>query len=98
MTEIENDMLKNKQLTCDLIEIGVTRAAGVLIRENIETVDDDALTLYKVRALSQKLNTILEAFDRAQDELNNFKSYIVKRDAADKEQAIVDGVYYDNHE
>lgn len=49
MTQIQQEIINDKQLQCDLIEIGVTRAAGVLIKENMEAVDDEALTLQKVR-------------------------------------------------
>ena len=98
MTEVENKILDDRQLACDLIEIGVTHAASALIKEYMEAVDDDVLTLQKVRTLSHKLNTILGAFDAAQDEVDSVKRYIAKNENEANKQAVTDGTNHDNHE
>lgn len=78
MTQIQQEIINDKQLQCDLIEIGVTRAAGMLIKENMEAVDDEALTLQKVRLLSHKLNSILYAYDTAQKDVDDYKQFVAK--------------------
>lgn len=78
MTQIQQEIINDKQLQCDLIEIGVTRAAGMLIKEHMEAVDDEALTLQKVRLLANKLNSILYAFDTMQKDVDDYKRYVAE--------------------
>ncbi len=87
MTQIQQEIINDKQLQCDLIEIGVTRAAGVLIKENMEAVDDEALTLQKVRLLSHKLNSILYAYDTAQKDVDDYKQFVAKSEAEGARQS-----------
>lgn len=96
MTQIQQQVLQEKQLQCDLIEIGVTRAAGALIKENMEAVDDEALTIQKVRLLANKLNMILDAFDTIHKDVESYKQYAMASEAEADQQTETE-INHDDH-
>lgn len=99
MDKIEEEIINGKQTQVDLIESGIIRVSGMLIVELADTVSDDRLTLEKVRAFHNKLDVVLEAFDKAQEDLNCSREFYARR--AEKEaarQADKVGAKNDNHE
>lgn len=86
MTQTQQQILQERQLQCDLIEIGVTRAAGALIKENMEAVDDEVLTIQKVRLLANKLNMILDAFDVLNKDVDSYKQYVAASEAKEAQK------------
>ena len=75
MIDFDKKLIEKKRLQCDLIEIGVTRAVGLLVKESMDIVDDDAMTLQNARELSNKLNKLIGAFDDAVASVKNYTQY-----------------------
>lgn len=75
MTDFDQKLIEKKKLQCDLIEVGVVRTAGLLIKENMEIVDDDAMTLQRVRNLLRKLDHLVAAFDDAVASIDHYTQY-----------------------
>ncbi len=88
MDKIEQEILDSKQKEVDFIESGVIRVVGLLIRELSAAVEDDRLTLEKIRAFSKKLSVSLNTYDKAMDELDGLRRYYKEKYAVDDAQKL----------
>ena len=95
MTEIEQQVINEKQTQVDLMEHGIVRACGSLIEELHAAVEDDKLTLDNLRVFSKRLNGVLSAYDKADYDLHDTIEYFNNRDKNASESAEVGN---DNHE
>lgn len=89
MTEIQKEIIEEKQLKVDLIEHGIIRAMGTLIEEAHAAVENDTLTLDKLRMLTKRISTALAAYDRTADDLRDSIIYYEKSDKKASENAEV---------
>lgn len=79
MTEIEQQVINEKQTQVDLMEHGIVRACGTLIEELHAAVEDDILTLNNLRVFSKRLNGVMSAYDKAAYDLQDTIEYFNNR-------------------
>lgn len=75
MTEIEQQVINEKQTQVDLMEHGIVRTCGTLIEELHAAVEDDTLTLNNLRVFSKRLNGALLAYDKGAEDLQGRIEY-----------------------
>ncbi len=100
MTTIEQEIIANKQRSCDLIESGIIRASGALVKELNDAVEDESLTLAQIRLVSHKLVVMLDTFDDAQSDLEKTRNFYEKESASAEEKFdnTAEGAVDDNHQ
>lgn len=79
MNAIAKEILEQKQLTCDLMESGIIRAGGMLVKELADASEDEQLTLAHIKSVNEKFTTMLTAYADAKRDYNSSVDYYKSR-------------------
>lgn len=94
MDKIEQEIVEDKQREVDLIESGIIRVGSMLIEELASAVEDNRMTLERIRAFYNKIGKTLNTYDKATDELESLRRYYREKYAAEDKEATAN----DNHQ